>query len=132
MGLIISIPIAIIYNLMISKLSNMITKDYGQKERIQRDLLISIICGILGIAIGYYVFGSEKMENKIVKYGLMLGGSILLVYSAVYNWNTLEDLTKLLFLLGTLIFIIMFSYNYANTKIEIKPNFFKKNRRKSN
>lgn len=120
MGLVLSIPIAIIYNLMINKLSNMITNNYAQKNKIQKDLIISIICGILGIAIGYYVFGNEKIENKIVKYGLMLGGTILLVYSSIYNWNTLEDITKLIFLLGILVFIIFFSYNYVNKKPESK------------
>ena len=116
MGILISIPIAIVYNLVISKLSHMITSDYAQKEQIQMDLLISIIGGIAALAIGYYVFGNEKIENKIVKFGLIGGGILLLIYSTVYNWNTLEDLTKLLFLSASLFFIIIVSYKYINSE----------------
>ena len=62
----------------------------------------------------------------------MLGGSILIMYSSLYNWNILEDLTKLLFLSGTLIFIIFFSYNYINIKnnkqVKLKQKIFMKNK----
>lgn len=116
MGILISVPIAIIYNLLVSKIINILTVDYAQKDRIQKELLISVIAGVVAIAIGFIVFGNEQIENKIVKYGLILGGGILLFYSTIYNWNTLEDLTKVLFLLGTLVVVILFSYKWLYDK----------------
>ena len=126
MGILLSVPIGIIYNLMVSKISHMITKDDSQKDKIQKNLLISIIGGIVALVLAFYVFGNEQIENKIVKYGLAMGGIILLIYSTVCNWDTLEDMTKLLFLLGILIVAIIYSYKY------IKNNSQKTNKKNNN
>lgn len=116
MGILLSIPIGIIYNLMISKLGNMITKDFGQKDRLQKNLIIEIIGGIVALILAFWVFGSKKFENNIVKWGLIFGGGLLLVYSTICNWDTIEDGTKLFSLLGVMIFMIIYSYKYTNNK----------------
>jgi hypothetical protein len=114
MGIILSLPIGIIYNLLISKMSNMLTKECGQKDKIQRNLIIEIIGGIVALIIAYWVFGSEKFYNKIVKYGLIFGGGLLLFYSTFCNWDTIEDGTKLFTLFSIMIFLIIYSYKYVN------------------
>jgi hypothetical protein len=116
MGILLSIPIGIIYNLMISKLGNMLTKNLAQKEKIQKNLIIEIIGGIVALAIAFLIFGSKKFENKIVKWGMIFGGSLLLFYSTISNWDTIEDGTKLFSLLGAMIFIIIYSYKYLQNK----------------
>jgi hypothetical protein len=118
MGILLSIPIGIIYNLMISKLGNMLTKDLGQKERTQKNLIVEIIGGIVALVLAYWVFGSKKFENKIVKWGLIFGGGLLLFYSTISNWDIIEDGTKLFTLLSVMIFMIIYSYKYIknNTK----------------
>jgi hypothetical protein len=125
-GLLLSVPIGIIYNLMISKLSNMITEDFSLKNKIKTDLLISIIAGVVALVLAFYVFGNEKLENKIVKYGLAFGGGILLVYSTICNWDSLEDMTKLFFLFSIMIATILYSYKYVKSnkknKQESKEN----------
>lgn len=112
MGLLLSIPIGLFYNLVISKISNIITKDSSQKDKLQQSLVINIIGGIFAIVMAYFIFGSKKMENNIAKYGLLFGGAILLFYSVICNWDNIEDGTKLFALFGIMIYIILHSYKY--------------------
>lgn len=122
MGILLSIPIGIIYNLMISKMGNMLTKDLGQRDKIQKKLIIEIIGGILALALAFLIFGSKKFGNNIVKFGLIFGGGLLLFYSTVSNWDTIEDGTKLFTLFGLMIFIIIYSYKYSRkNNIQITP-----------
>jgi hypothetical protein len=117
MGLILSIPIGIIYNLLISKLGTMVTQNSEYKDKIQKNLIIEIIGGIVALTFAFYIFGTgRKFENKIVKYGLTFGGALLLLYSVIYNWDTVEDGTKLFTLFGIMIFIIIYSYKYIGNE----------------
>lgn len=120
MGILLSIPIAIIYNLLVSKVSAMITKDDVMKEKIQKNIIIDIVFGIVALVLAYYVFGKSKLKNSIVKYGLALGGIILLIYSMICNWDSVEDQTKLFVIGGALIFVILYSYKLMSNKKDTK------------
>lgn len=118
MGLFLSIPIGIMYNLSISKLGQIITKNSAYKDKIQNNLIVEIIGGIVALVLAFWVFGNKRFENNIVKYGLIFGGVILLFYTMIVNWDAIEDGTKLFTLIGAMIFMIIYSYKY-NKKTKI-------------
>jgi len=112
MGVLLSIPIAIMYNLFISKINHMLTEDLSLREKMQRELVIGVIAGIVALIVAFTVFGNKKMENKIAKYGLILGGVLLLLYSVIYNWDSIENVTKLIVLFTIMVCMIGYSYSY--------------------
>ena len=116
MGILLSIPIAIIYNLFISKLAEMMTKNDVLSDKIQKNIIIEIIAGIAAIVLAYTIFNKTKLKNTIVKYGLLLGGIILLIYSMVCNWDSVADVTKLCVIGGALLFIVLYSYGKLGKK----------------
>lgn len=116
MGILLSIPIGIIYNLIISKIGNMITDNLPCKDKIKKNLVIEIIGGIVALALAYYVFGSKTFDNKIVRWGLIFGGVMLLVYSLIYNWDEIDDYIKLFIFFSLFFGITFYSYNYIKPK----------------
>jgi drug/metabolite transporter (DMT)-like permease len=121
-GMCLAVPIGIIYNLVISKLGNMITKDSIYQERIQKNVLIEIIGSILAFTLAILVFDKSKFQNKIVKTGLMFGGSLLLFYSLICSWDTIEDITKLVAMIGVMILVIIYSYKCINKNSDKKKD----------
>jgi len=116
MSILIAIPICIIYNLIVMKLSNIITKDLGKNTKIQTDLFIQVIGGMLALIFAFFIFGSKTFENIIVKWGLIFGGSSLLIYSLICNWDIIGDNIKLFTLFSVMISLIICSYKYTNKK----------------
>lgn len=124
MSVLLSIPIAILYNLLVGKSIEIITKDYQMKEKTQINIVMQFIAGILAIALAFIIFGgNNKAKNLIAKYGLIFGGSVLLIYSTFYNWHVIDDMTKLIFF--GLLFVIVIGYSYKkinNTNKKQKQN----------
>jgi ABC-type uncharacterized transport system permease subunit len=101
---------------MVNKISDMLTKDNTMAEKIQKNIIISLIAGIAALVIGFYVFGNKKIENKIAKYGFVLAGAILLVYSLICNWDAISDATKLIFIGCILVALTVYSYRTIKNK----------------
>jgi undecaprenyl pyrophosphate phosphatase UppP len=116
MGIILSIPIGIIYNLIVSKIGNMMTQDSSYRDKIKKNLIVEIIGGIVALALAYFVFSSELFNNKIAKWGLIFGGILLLIYSLVYNWDEIDDFVKLFLFLSAFTGTVVYSYNYIKIK----------------
>lgn len=116
MGILLSIPIGIIYNLIISKIGNMITDDSTYKDKIKKNLIIEIIGGIVALVLAYYVFGDGLFENKIIKCGLIFGGVLLLVYSLIYNWDEIDDYIKLFLFFTSFFGLSFYSYDCIKSK----------------
>lgn len=119
MGIILSIPIGIIYNLIVSKIGNMMTLNSSYKDKIKKNLIVEIIGGIVALALAYFVFSSNLFNNKIVKWGLIFGGFLLLIYSLVYNWDEIDDFVKLFLFFSAFTGTIIYSYNY----IKVAPKY---------
>ncbi|ATZ80341.1 hypothetical protein BMW23_0283 [Bodo saltans virus] len=113
MSLLLSIPIAIIYNVVVSKITELATKDIIMKDKLQTVIIIDIISAIVAIALAYLFFENGKLKNKIIKYGLILGGLILITYTFICNWNNIDDTAKLLTLGGIMLYIMIYSYKYT-------------------
>ena len=106
----IAVPITIIYLLFINKIIDTLTHDMVAEERIKRTILISLIIGIVAIVIGIYVFGSSKLYNRPVKFSLVGGSTLLILYTLYYNWAHLQGDAKLFMLGGLFVVSIIWSY----------------------
>jgi uncharacterized membrane protein YeaQ/YmgE (transglycosylase-associated protein family) len=76
----------------------------------KRGFTIIMICGILGITLAYTVFNNGSYKNHSLKYGLLIGSLILLVYNIIVGWNEIDNDMKLLIISTLLGIIIYFSY----------------------
>lgn len=114
MTLLLSIPIGIMYNLIISKSGHLLTENSVYKDKIQNNLIIEILGGVVAFAIAFLIFGNKKYENKTAKYGLIFGGIILLFSSIICNWDIIEDATKLFSMIGVMCLMILYSYKKNN------------------
>lgn len=102
--------IAIIYTLAVKQTIKIIYKDeYDYKE--VSLITYEYIFGIVGILVGKYIFGNKLLKNKIMKNGLIFGGSILIFFSLILNWNIISDNTKLISIIILMFFVTYRTYN---------------------
>lgn len=110
--ILIAIPIGIMYNLIILKFGDVFNSQLSYKIKTQRNLLLAFSGAIFAFLINQYMFCDEcEYKNKSIKYGLYLGSIILLIYVVLYNWNILENDSKLIIMFVTFISLMMYSYN---------------------
>jgi hypothetical protein len=65
---------------------------------------------IVGYVLAIKVFSHGKMKNRIIKYSLMIGTTLILINTIVYNWPQLKNDTKT-FVVGALL-LLFFMYSY--------------------
>jgi cation transport ATPase len=109
-NVLLSIPIAALFVLFISKLIEILTNDLKAEEKIKKNLLIAFIIGIIGILVGWFIFYRSKVKNIAVMLGLFLGSIYLMVNSLLLNWNKLNNDTKLFMIGSVLVALIIISY----------------------
>lgn len=120
--IVLAIPIGLIYNILIHKLGDIFITNCEYNEKIQKEIFFCFGGGILGALIGKYVFGSNRLDNRAVRYGFYFGTFLLMFYSVMYNWHILDNSTKFLLMLLGLIGLILISYFYFGNKKQIKKN----------
>ena len=101
-----SIPIAIFMAFFIIKFAEMSSTDLSLEDKLKKTLLISIIASSVGLVLAIFIFGRGSLKNRAVKYGLILGSSILLINSIIFNWDLLSHEIKLS-IIGFILFIIV-------------------------
>lgn len=108
---VLSIPIGIIYNMMIHKIGEIFNSDLNYKDRVQRNLLILFGGGILGLILAMSVFGTKnKYKNRALRYGLYIGSCLLLGHSIMYNWGIMQNDSKFIVMSLVLSFLIWYTY----------------------
>ena len=50
-------------------------------------LTYEYLLGISGFLVGKYIFGSKYFKNNVMKYGLIIGGLILIFMTFILNWE---------------------------------------------
>ena len=119
MGIIIdvalSIPIGLVYNMIIHKIGEIFNNDINYRDKIQRNLLLSFGGGILGIILASFVFGKGKYKNRAIKIGLYIGSVLLFFHSIGYNWTIMGNDTKFVIMLITLISLMYYTYSNLNS-----------------
>jgi len=111
MDIVIALLIGIIYNFLVHKIGEIMNGNLEYKDKIQRNLILTFIGGIVALILAVIVFGAnKKYKNRSVRYGLYIGGSILLFYTLLYNWNVLGNDTKLSIMVASLLGLLWYSY----------------------
>ena len=108
----ISIPMAIIIYVLTEKLIVSMTTENKFNERIQKSFVLGFIIGLVFIAFGMTVFNEySNMDNQSLQLAMYGAGGFLLLNSVVFNWNDLDEGTKIVILGISIAFLIMYSYN---------------------
>jgi hypothetical protein len=108
--LLISIQIGLLYVFFINKIIQVLTSESEFDEKIKKKISISFVAIIVGYVLAIKVFSHGKMKNRIIKYSLMIGTTLILINTIVYNWPQLKNDTKT-FVVGALL-LLFFMYSY--------------------
>lgn len=105
-----SIPLGVLYVFFINKILQLLTSETVYEEKVKKSIAISFIIIIVGYVLAFKVFTSGKLKNRIIKYSLIFGTSLLLINSILYQWTELNTDTKALMTGILLILLFVLSY----------------------
>lgn len=102
--ILLSIPLGLLYVFFINKILELLTSETVYEEKIKKTISISFIIIIVGYILAFKIFSSGKLKNRIIKYILIFGNTIILINSIIYHWPKLGTDTKAL-MVGILLLI---------------------------
>lgn len=108
--ILLSIPIGAMYIFFINKLTDILNEDLIYEQKVKRTIVISIVSVIVGMVLAFKVFGVKPTYNRIAKYSLIFGSTIIFFNSVIYHWPQLTTDTKLIIVGITLFLSIALSY----------------------
>ena len=108
--ILLSIPVSLLYVFFINKIISILTSDTEYENKIKKAISISFIIVIIGYTLAFKVFNSGKLENRLIKYSLIFGTTLILMNSILYNWPELNNDTKT-FIVGSLL-LLLFVLSY--------------------
>lgn len=112
--LLLAVPIGIIYNMLVHEFAYIFNEKFNYKDKVQKTLLIVFGGGMFGMIIAMFCL-SNSVQNTAVKYGLYIGSILLLFHSIFYNWQIMQNDTRIIIMILTLCTLIWFSYT-TNSK----------------
>ncbi len=117
--LLLAVPIGIIYNMIVHESSVIFNDKFNYKDKVQRTLLMVFGGGLIGMIVAMFCL-SNSIQNTAIKYGLYLGSALLLFHSVIYNWQIMQNDTRIIVMVLTLCVLIWYSYmsNKTETKKE--------------
>ena len=108
--ILLSIPIGALYIFFINKLTEILNEDLVYEQKVKRTIVISIVSVIVGLVLAFKVFGVKPTYNRIAKYSLIFGSTVIFFNSVIYHWPQLTTDTKLIIVGLTLFLSIALSY----------------------
>lgn len=112
--IILAIPIGIIFNILAYEVTDILNNNLIYDDKIQSNLVINFMIGLLGFFLGYYIFKkNKKIKNKAIRYGLYFGSSLLIFNTLVYNWNIMTNSVKIIIFITVLTFLVFLSYRLS-------------------
>lgn len=114
-----SIPIGVLYDLIIQKGIDMVVMDMEYDEKIQKSLIIAFIGSVVGyiLALSVFDYGSQY-GNRAVKYGMFFGATLLMLNSIIFNWTVLSNDTKLILMGFVFVFMVAMAYRHATNNVQ--------------
>lgn len=92
----VALIIALFYNIFVHYLISTIYKNDSYNEKMSNGTLVIIIAGIGAIALAFFISSSIKVYQNVVSLAMLLGGSALLMTAVISQWESIEDIYKLL------------------------------------
>lgn len=111
--LLLAVPIGIIYNMIVHESAVVFNDKFNYKDKVQRTLLMIFGGGLIGMVIAMFCL-SNSVQNTAIKYGLYLGALLLMSHSVIYNWQAMQNDTRIIVMILTLCILIWYSYT-SNT-----------------
>lgn len=108
--ILLSIPCGFLYVFFINKIIELLTSETVFEEKIKKTIAISFVIVIIGYMLAIKIFASGKLKNRIIKYSLIFGSSIILLNSVIYHWPQLSNDTKALMIGILLLTLFILSY----------------------
>lgn len=114
--ILISIPIGVLYDLIVQKVTDISIVNVPYEEKVQKSLIFIFIGSIVGYVLAMSVFDYRStFENRAVKYGLFFGSTLLIMNSIIFNWSALSDDLRLIIMTFVFACTIALSYRYITT-----------------
>lgn len=125
--LLLAVPIGVIYNMIIHELATVFNDKFNYKDKVQRSLLMVFGGGLVGLIVAMFCL-SNSVQSTAIKYGLYLGSILLMCHSIIYNWQAMQNDTRIIVMILTLCVLIWYSYSShsPNTILKSKKNKNKK------
>ena len=112
----ISIPMAIIIYLLTEKLIISLTAESKFNDRVQKSFVFGFIIGLVFIALGMTMFGTESnMDNQSLQLAMYGAGGFMVLNSVFFSWDDLDEGTKIIILGISITGMILYSYNNKRT-----------------
>lgn len=103
----ISIPTSIIIYMLTNKILSLMTEE----NNIQTKSIITFIISICFIVLGMSIFASNSnIGNQVIQYGLYISGGYMILQTLIFNWDHLDEYTKIIILGIILCGFIYYSY----------------------
>lgn len=126
--LLLALPIGIIYNMIIHESADILNNKFNYKDKVQRSLIMVFGGGFIGMIITMFVL-PHSIKNTAVRYGLCFGSLLLLFHSIIYNWQIMQNDTRIIVMILTLCALIWYSYSSKSGSDESEQ---KKRQKKKN
>lgn len=106
-----SMPMAVIMYMLTEKIITSMTSDNNFNEKKQKGFVMGFVIGLCFIVIGMTVFGkSSNIHNQTLQLAHYLAGGFLIINSAVFSWDILDDGSKTIILSTGMACMVTYSY----------------------
>ncbi len=113
MNLIYYLTIGGLYDLFVYKMADVLFQDLPYCEKYSKSIALTFICGLIGLFIAQtYLQTHITYKNIIASKGITIGSIILILYSVLGNWHTMNSEIKLIVIGISLSVVIWISYQY--------------------
>ena len=109
--------IGIILYVLLINISRATTSKLEFNDKIQKEFIIKFLSALCFICLAFTSFSSGgKLQNRAVKWGLILSGASLGINTMIINWHELSDSTKLILIGLCLAVVVWYAYYYEYSK----------------
>lgn len=107
----ISVPMAVIIYMLTDKLIISLTCESKYNERVQKSFVMGFIIGLMYIALGLTIFNEgSNMDNQSLQLAMYGAGGFLVLNSVFFNWDDLDEGTKIVILTISISGLVIYSY----------------------
>lgn len=109
-----AVPMALIMYMLTEKSIVSFTSESKFEERVQKSFVLGFVIGLAYIVLGltlFSEFSDSHISNQSIKFALYASGVFLVLNSVFFNWDYLDEHTKIVILTISVVGLIMYSYS---------------------